>query len=84
MNGVRDRKHRGRVHRGRPAIGRRNRHVRRMARIKPRGPRRRGASWPRFVFVLPLKDDLGHELHVEGFTRADAGSAVEVADGVGG
>ena len=53
-----------------------------MARIKPRGPRRRGASWPRFVFVLPLKDDLGHELHVEGFTRADAGSAVEVADRV--
>ena len=54
-----------------------------MARIKPRGPRRTGASWLRFVFVWPLEDDFGHELDVASFAGADGGGAVEVTDGVG-
>jgi hypothetical protein len=32
--------------------------------------------------LATLEDDLGCELHVEGFTGADARGAVEVADGV--
>ena len=82
MHGVRDRKHRGRVHRG-ATIGRRNRHVRRMARIKPRGPRRTGASWVKVAVERRLEDDLGHELNVAGFAGADSRSTVEGANQVG-